>query len=286
MNNNFRAPENNNFYPNNNFNLQGIYDREPENEPRNAEAEAALLAAVLAGNVAEIARISETMSPDTKLEHDRSALWHAVHAAKHESIRALIDAGASINNINFNSDGQRGSILVEAILMNNVPLVKLLLELGANPNSGDGIHHRPPLLAVFDLEKGEDRRIMLRTLVEGGADVDRVIRVEEPTHRAMNPHGRNIPIINSSPLIHFLHLGDKDAIYLLLDYGADPKKAVDGVTPLEVAEILGDKSISGRMAAFNRRKHALAALRKKTRKQKRRSSRRGRKASRRHRRST
>jgi hypothetical protein len=53
MNNNFRAPENNNFYPNNNFNLQGIYDREPENEPRNAEAEAALLAAVLAGNVAE-----------------------------------------------------------------------------------------------------------------------------------------------------------------------------------------------------------------------------------------
>lgn len=272
MNNNFRAPENNNFYPNNNFNLQGMYEPGPENEPRNSEAEAALLAAVLAGNVAEIARITETISPDTRSEDDRSALWHAVHASQQESIRALVEAGAEINNTNLNSDGQKGTVLNEAIFMNNEPLVKLLLELGVNPNSGDGQYSRPALLAAFDLE-GEDRRIMVRTLVAGGADVNQVIRVEEPVHRAMEPHRRDIPIINSSLLIHFLHLGDQDAIYLLMDYGADPKKAVNGVTPLEVAEALGNTSIAGRLAAFNRRKHALAAVGKKTRKQKQRGGR-------------
>ena len=164
--------------------------------------------------------------------------------------------------------------------MNNIPLVKLLLELGVNPNAGDGIWSQNSLLAAFSLE-GEGRRKMVEALVVGGADLDKVIRVEEPIHRAMAPYRRNIPIVNSSLLNHFLHQGDQDALDILLDYGADPKKAVDGVTPLQVAEVLGNQAFIRRIDALNRRKHALALMGKKTRKQKRRSSRRARKASRR-----
>ena len=147
-----RAPRNNDM----NFNAAPLNEPVlPNEEPRNAALEAALLAAVLAGNVEEIARILREgrIDPGTPLEGDRPALWHAIHAAQQESIRALVEGGTNLDQITLNSNGIRGPLLNEAIVMNNIPLVRLLLELGANPNVGGWEGSQLPLLAAFGLEE-------------------------------------------------------------------------------------------------------------------------------------
>lgn len=234
---------------------------------RDPEPNRALLdvfrAAVLAGNVEEINRIAGEGRIDLGValdEQDHPAVWLAVHAAQQDAIRALVENGAQLAITTNNSDGSRGPLLNEAIHMNNRPLVQLLLELGANPNSGGAEQSKLPLLAAFALE-GPDRRAMVEVLVAGGADPNKIIRVEDQMVRADNPHRRNIPFVNSTLLNYFMHLNDREAISILMMNGANPRIAVDGVTPYNLAVMYEDAEYMRLFApATERRRHALQSI--------------------------
>lgn len=258
---------------NRNFNAEPEADANdvmPHNAPRNAALEATFLAAVLAGNAAEIGRIlgEGRIDPGTSLEGEHPALWHAIHAAQQESIRALVDGGADLDQTTVNSNGVSGPLLNEAIGMNNIPLVRLLLELGANPNVGGSERSQLPLLAAFGLE-GAARRPMVEALIAGGANPNKIIRVEDVLMRAERPHARNIPIVESSLLNHFLHLNDRDAIAILLANGANAALEVGGVMPINLATAYADEEYMRNFPPRNRteravwrRKHALEAFKR------------------------
>jgi len=233
------------------------------NPAANRALEDAFRAAVIAGNVEEINRIAEEgrIDPNAALdEQDHPALWLAVHAAQQDAIRALVENGAEVDITTNNSDGTSGPLLNEAIHMNNLPLVRLLLELGANPNIGGSERSKLPLLTAFALE-GPDRRTMVEVLVAGGADPNKIIRVEDQMARADNPHRRNIPFVNSTLLNYFMHLNDREAISILMTNGANPRIAVDGVTPYNLAVVYEDAEYMRQFApATARRRHALQAV--------------------------
>jgi len=134
----------------------------------------------------------------------RASARHAARVLRTATL--LLDAGAKPNSgsLYFGSDEPAPiSVLYHACMSDNVPLVKLLLERGAETQDGEAIYHA----AQFD------RRACLEALVAHGADLSSTQR----------PYG-NTPL-------YFLvgHQGDDDGrapwfkgFTWLLEHGADP----------------------------------------------------------------
>lgn len=114
-------------------------------------------------------------------------------------VRKLVEHGSDVNGgekTGYNS----GTPLSTAVRMGNVGHVKLLLELGAKPNTDTYAHNTPLMIAVH----GEDPK-MVEMLLDAGAD---------PNDEAY----RN----DASPLFTAVSYGSEKITKLLLDAGADP----------------------------------------------------------------
>jgi len=126
-----------------------------------------LLAAAARGDAVEIRKlIAAGGSPDVRDMRGRTPLHVATHGAHHEAMRALMAAGANPNT--FEND--RYDILTIAAVANDVPTLKLALELGANPKNVTSIHDGTALIAAAHLGHSE----VVKTLIRAGAPLDHV----------------------------------------------------------------------------------------------------------------
>ena len=115
-----------------------------------------------------------------------------------------------------------GEIILEyAIYHSPLPFVRLLLELGAEPNYPDHAGF-PSLIATLTTDRA-DRYELIELLLSFGADIQQ---------RGINGY---------TPLHYAVTANDPKAMELLLSHGADPDartKIDDDATPLEEAEVL------------------------------------------------
>ena len=145
---------------------------------------------------------------------------------------------------------QKQELLINAILSHNVDSVKLLLTQGANPNY-ENIYGITPLL--FAVEQGDTA--IIKILLDSGAKINivppydppaisfAVINFKDTVLRFLLEHNANPDIFDHagrSPLYYAIVYGNYGAADLLLLYGADPDRLVNGWTPLQLATYYND----------------------------------------------
>jgi len=130
---------------------------------------------------------------------------------------ALLDAGANPNT----KDSNCVSVLGHAIMSHCVPMVKLLVSRGVDPNMRTGLV-TPLILCVYEEEWN-----MLRSLLNGGANVNGTGTIRSTALHAAVKYGRK-----------------RSVVALLLKYGARIL-ATDGerMTPLDHALRNGDNAM-------------------------------------------
>ncbi|MDZ4803259.1 MAG: ankyrin repeat domain-containing protein, partial [Candidatus Eisenbacteria bacterium] len=172
-----------------------------------------------------------------------------------EVARRLLDAGADPNEHTRWSDDEeksRLSALYRAVIGNNVPLVGLLLERGADPNDGESIYHGAEMnhreclellrahganISEPDPHWGNTPLHFLAGLSEGhpGTETSALGMAWLLEHGA-DP---NVPSgdAKETPLHHLVRNRRADGVLtLLLDHGADPNaRRADGHTPCQLA---------------------------------------------------
>ena len=139
------------------------------------------------------------------------ALIMAVGQRRHDAVATLLSEGVDVDG----RDVDGSSPLLRAVTFGDTKLVRLLLDLGANPNTKAENGGETPLqLAIREKMPG-----VVAGLLNAGADPN--VRDDKGT----------------TPLLHALVRGDRQLTNLLLDAGADPNAATAGgdQTPLRTA---------------------------------------------------
>jgi len=179
-----------------------------------------------------------------------SPLMFAAREGHVATARVLLDAGASINEVDKNDINP----LFMAISNNHIDMARFLIERGANIHAKDW-YGRTPLFAAIEMRNAdmdyrsfeliqtpEDRKVILdfiKTLLEKGADPN--IRVNEtpPLRSWMYLLGGSLAWVDftgQTPFLLAALSGDVSTMRLLLEYKADPMIATyGGTTPLMAA---------------------------------------------------
>ena len=126
-----------------------------------------LFAAAAKGDAARIkALVGKGEKVDAKDGHGRTPLHVAAFGAKHDAMRALVAAGANPNAL----ESDRYDIVTIAAVANDVPTLKLALELGGSAKNITSRYDGTALIAAAHLGHAE----VVRTLVRAGAPLDHV----------------------------------------------------------------------------------------------------------------
>lgn len=175
-----------------------------------------LLAAAARGDAAQIkALIAKGEKPDVRDSYRRTPLHVAAYGRHHEAMRALVAAGANPNAL----ENDRYDIVTIAAVANDVPTLKLSLELGASAKNVTSRYDGTALIAAAHLGHAE----VVRTLIRAGAPLD---------------HVNNL---GWTALIESIVLGDggarhTDTLKALVEAGANMSLADrNGRTPLALA---------------------------------------------------
>jgi ankyrin repeat protein len=178
-----------------------------------------------------------------------TALLFAARDGAIDAIKALIEAGADVNQI---CTGDRSSPLVIAVSNGHYEAGNYLVEHGANPNLAnvDGL---TPLYATIDMQYAPvswapnpvtvqekvSYLVLMRALLDHGADPNAKLARKLWFH----PTSHNQQWINTAGSTAFwraAQAADVAAMKLLVEHGADPKiPTTGGTTPLMVASGLG-----------------------------------------------
>ena len=135
--------------------------------PGEISAYTGLLAAAAHGNAAEIkALIAKGAKAEVRDAYRRTPLHVAAYGRRHEAMRALVAAGADPNAL----ENDRYDIITIAAVANDVPTLKLALELGASAKNITSRYDGTALIAAAHLGHAE----VVRTLVRAGAPLDHV----------------------------------------------------------------------------------------------------------------
>lgn len=126
-----------------------------------------LFAAAAQGDAAQVkALVAKSAKTDAKDGHGRTPLHVAAFGAKHGAMRALVAAGANPNAL----ENDRYDIVTIASVANDVPTLKVALELGGSARNITSRYDGTALIAAAHLGHGE----VVRTLVRAGASLDHV----------------------------------------------------------------------------------------------------------------
>jgi ankyrin repeat protein len=178
-----------------------------------------------------------------------TALLLAARDGNAEAVRALLDAGADINQVNA---GDKSSPIVIAICNGHFDVAKFLLDRGADPNvkSVDGLG---ALYATIDTQWApmgwapnpitEREKVsyleLMKALLDRGADPNARLTKQlwfRPTHHNQMWIGST----GATPFWRAAQATDLSAMRLLATRGADPKiPSAEGDTALMVAAGLG-----------------------------------------------
>ena len=110
--------------------------------------------------------IAGTSDIDLRDSHGRTALHVAAYTADHEAMRLLVNAGASPNAL----EHDRYDIVTIAAVANDLPTLRMALELGASPGNITSPYAGTALIAAAHLGHVE----VVQTLIEAGAPLDHV----------------------------------------------------------------------------------------------------------------
>jgi ankyrin repeat protein len=178
-----------------------------------------------------------------------TALLFAARDGNFEAVRALLDAGADVNQV---SGGDGTSAISIAVANGHYTVGKYLLDRGANPNlpNLDGL---TPLFATVNMryapvswapnprtdQEVVDSLELLSALLEGGADAN--ARVRRKLWFSPSSHDRSwVDHRGGTSFWRAAMSSDVESMRILVKGGADPNLATDaGVTPLMVAAGLG-----------------------------------------------
>jgi uncharacterized protein len=126
-----------------------------------------LLAAAAGGNTAEIkSLIAKGARLDVRDSYRRTPLHVAAYGGHHQVMRALVAAGANPNAL----ERDRYDIVTIAAVANDVPTLKVSLELGCSAKNITSRYDGTALIAAAHLGHAE----IVRTLVKAGAPLDHV----------------------------------------------------------------------------------------------------------------
>jgi ankyrin repeat protein len=126
-----------------------------------------LFAAAAQGNAAQIRElVAKGEKVDAKDGHGRTPLHVAAYGAKHEAIRALVAAKANPNAL----ENDRYDIVTIAAVANDVPTLKVALELGGSAKNITSRYDGTALIAAAHLGHAE----VVRTLIRAGAPLDHI----------------------------------------------------------------------------------------------------------------
>ncbi len=110
--------------------------------------------------------IAESGQVDIEDNHGRTPLHVAAYMADHEAMRLLVDAGADSNAL----EHDRYDIVTIAAVANDLPTLRLALELGASPGNITSPYDGTALIAAAHLGHVE----VVKTLIAAGAPLDHV----------------------------------------------------------------------------------------------------------------
>jgi len=177
-----------------------------------------LFAAAALGNSASIkAVLAKGQDPDIRDPYRRTPLHVAAYGRHHDAMRALVAGGADPNAL----EHDRYDIVTIAAVANDVPTLRLSLQLGASAKNITSRYNGTALIAAAHLGHAE----VVRTLIRANAPLD---------------HVNNL---GWTALIESIVLGDggprhTDTLKALIDAGANVNLADrDGVTPLALARL-------------------------------------------------
>ena len=126
-----------------------------------------LFAAAAEGDAARIKTlVAKGEKVDSKDGHGRTPLHVAAYGAKHDAMRALVAAGANPNAL----ENDRYDIVTIAAVANDVPTLKVALEVGGNATNITSRYDGTALIAAAHLGHAE----VVRTLSRAGAPLDHV----------------------------------------------------------------------------------------------------------------
>lgn len=135
--------------------------------PAEKAAYTGLLAAAAKGDAAQIkALVAKGAKPDVRDGYRRTPLHVAAHGAHHQAMRELAAAGADPNAL----ERDRYDIVTVAAVANDVPTLKLALELGCSAKNVTSRYDGTALIAAAHLGHAE----VVRTLILAGAPLDHV----------------------------------------------------------------------------------------------------------------
>jgi ankyrin repeat protein len=160
--------------------------------------------------------IAETSDIDLRDNHGRTALHVATYTADHRAMRLLVKAGANPNAL----EHDRYDIVTIAAVANDLPTLRLSLELGASPGNVTSRYDGTALIAAAHLGHVE----VVQILIDAGAPLD---------------HVNNL---NWTALIESIVLGDGGdrhtaTLKALIDAGANVNLADShGRSPLQLAK--------------------------------------------------
>jgi ankyrin repeat protein len=171
-------------------------------------------------------------------------LLYAARQGHHESVRALLDHGAAINEVS----ADRTSPLMMAVINGRFDLAMYLLERGADPRTAT-LAGGTPLYRVVDLQwapksfypqpSTKQEKVtyleLMKALIARGADPNaRLTRQLWYTGYGFELDG--LDPAGATPFWRAAQVADLDAMRLLVAAGADPNIAtIEGVTPLLAA---------------------------------------------------
>jgi len=125
-----------------------------------------LFAAAAAGNITEIERLSADTDLESRDSHGRTALLVASHFSHDEIAKSLLEAGADANAL----DDQRYDLITIAAVNNDVDMIRLGLEFGADSTTVTSPYDGTALIAAAHLGHVES----VAALISAGAPLDHV----------------------------------------------------------------------------------------------------------------
>jgi ankyrin repeat protein len=179
----------------------------------------------------------EEINPPVAAKGGLTALHHAARQGYVESVRALIEGGADVNNV---GGGEKASALLTAVMNGQFDAAMALIEKGANPNLAAISNGVTPLWAAINVQWQPRTRFpqpqelelqkttyldVMDSLLKAGADPNGRIKSHPWIMVYTGCGNRNCGLADTSGSTAFWRAAystDVDAMKLLVKYGADP----------------------------------------------------------------
>jgi len=177
-----------------------------------------------------------------------TALLYAAREGHMEAVKALVESGADINQ----QSADKFTPLVEALVNGHLDVAKYLVDKGADVKLAS-VSGLTPLYAVIDVQwaphvwfpqpSTEQEKTnyldLMKEIIEKGADVNAAIN-EKLWFRSFTNDYTWVDPAGATPFWRAAQSSDTAAMKLLVEHGADPKKATkSGDTPLHAAAGIG-----------------------------------------------